>query len=407
MNWRWKLKGVSGPVSDYNNAFRKKPTATAEFSPRTEQPAVHRRTRPMSLRTQFGGVELSVVHGQDPNDRHWGCPIRERWGLSNHQQLSFAFQDKLAFTATATASYADAAALAGKWGAPVSAGLVHVLVQSLGEAAEKATQERLKVPPKETHPHHPASTLGVLMMDGWIVRQRGLGWGRKRTEEKRVEWREWRTGVYFPLEHCVRTQGERGIITDKRVIGWQGDPVEFGVRLHWEAMRAGLGRAQEQLVIGDGAAWIWKLAQDRWPEAKQLLDFYHASQHLWEVAKALEGEDEPKVRAWVIPRRHRLRRGGQKQLLEELGELKCPEGARGAVVKREQEYFAGHQHRMAYQTTHRKGWPIGSGAVESACRQRQCRFKRPGQFWTAPGMRNLGALIEARHNLHWEELWTT
>ena len=68
----------------------------------------------MSLRTQFGAVGLSILHGQDPDDRHWGCPIRERWGLGNHQQLSFAFQDKLAFTATATASYADAAALAEK-----------------------------------------------------------------------------------------------------------------------------------------------------------------------------------------------------------------------------------------------------------------------------------------------------
>jgi hypothetical protein len=51
------------------------------------------------------------------------------------------------------------------------------------------------------------------------------------------------------------------------------------------------------------------------------------------------------------------------------------------------------------------GWPIGSGTVESACRQRQCRFKRPGQFWTPKGMRHLSALTEARHNHHWDELW--
>jgi len=93
-------------------------------------------------------------------------------------------------------------------------------------------------------------------------------------------------------------------------------------------------------------------------------------------------------------------------VLQELAGLPCPADARGAVVQREQEYLAGHAHRMDYRSTHRKGWPIGSGAVESTCRQRQCRFKRPGQFWTAAGMRNLGSLTEARHNLHWEELWT-
>ena len=60
---------------------------------------------------------------------------------------------------------------------------------------------------------------------------------------------------------------------------------------------------------------------------------------------------------------------------------------------------------MNYQQTARRGWPIGSGAVESACRQRQCRFKRPGQFWTSRGLRHLIALEEARHNGHWEELW--
>lgn len=76
------------------------------------------------------------------------------------------------------------------------------------------------------------------------------------------------------------------------------------------------------------------------------------------------------------------------------------------VLVREREYFAGHAHRRDFRTTYRKGCHIGSGAVESACRQRQCRLKRPGQFWTSTGMRNQGALTEARHNLHWEEMWS-
>lgn len=207
--------------------------------------------------------------------------------------------------------------------------------------------------------------------------------------------------MYFPLEQSARTAGDRGLITGKVVVGWQGDPVDFGVRLHWEAMRAGMGRSQEQLVVGDGAAWIWNLGR---PKAAQVLDFYHASQHLWELGKALEGGDEEKSRAWVEPRRHRMRTGREKKVLGEIAGLKREEESIESVVRREQDYFAGHEHRMTYQSIH--GWPIGSGAVESACRQRQCRFKRPGQFWTVAGMRNLGALTEARQNLHWEELWS-
>lgn len=69
----------------------------------------------MQMRTQAGVVELTVIYGQDPQDRHWGCPMRELWALTPHQQLSLALEDKLAFTVTATGSYEEAAALSGNW----------------------------------------------------------------------------------------------------------------------------------------------------------------------------------------------------------------------------------------------------------------------------------------------------
>ena len=74
-------------------------------------------------------------------------------------------------------------------------------------------------------------------------------------------------------------------------------------------------------------------------------------------------------------------------------------------MQKQKNYFAGQSGRMNYQAIAARGWPIGSGAVESACRQSQCRFKRSGQFWTERGFRNLTALDEARRNAHWDELW--
>lgn len=398
---------MNGPVNAYNNAFKRRPAGAAGFFPHSAQQAVHRRPRPMRLRTAVGVVELEVVYGQDPGDGHWGCPIRECWGLSCHQQLSLALEDKLAFTVTATGSYAEAAAVADKWGVRVEDSTLHALTQRLGARAEAQTQAALKQAPQEREPQRAPTPLGVLMVDGWQVRHRGTGWGCSQSSEPRVEWHEWKTGVFYRLEQSGPNSGGRGVLTEKGVIGWQGEPAEFGRRLHWEAQRQGLGRAQRLLAVGDGASWIWKLVHDRWPEAVQLLDFYHATEHLWELAQALHPADEARVAAWVVPRRHQLRHGRQRSVLDDIATLHSPRSATAEVIRREQKYFAGHEARMNYQTLARRGWPIGSGAVESACRQRQCRFKRPGQFWTSSGLRHLGALTEARHNHHWDELWLT
>ena len=359
----------------------------------------------MHLRTAVGVIELQVLHGQDPADEHWGCPVREHWGLTQHQQLSLALEDKLAFTVTATGSYEEAAAVAEKWGTKVEDATLHALTQRLGARAEAQTQAQLQTPPQERQPRRAPTKLAVLMLDGWQVRQRGPGWGKKQTPEPRVAWHEWKTGVYYRQEQAGRTAGGRGVLTEKIVIGWQGEPVEFGRRLHWEAQRGGLGRAHAKLVVADGAPWIWHVAHDRWADASQVLDFYHASQHLWELGRALHGDDEAATGPWVAPRRHRLRHGQEKQVLAEIAALKVPRGEAGQVVRREQNYFATHAGRVNYQKSQRRGWPIGSGPVESACRQRQCRFKRPGQFWTAKGLRHLSALTEARHNHHWDDLW--
>ena len=297
--------------------------------------------------------------------------------------------------------------MVGKWSGEMDDSTLHSLVQRMGGQAEEQRQERSTQPPKERQPQRAASALAVLMIDGWQVRQRGEGWGRKRTAKPRVEWHEMKTGVFYLQEQAAQTQGGRGLIADKVVVSVVGAPLELGQRLHWEALRGGLGRARQQLFLGDGAPWIWNLKQERWARALGLLDFFHGSQHLWEVGRTVVGEEEAKLVPWVEARLHQLRHGREKKVLAELARLKKKPGAAGAVLAREQNYFANHATRMNYQTVARRGWPIGSGAVESACRQKQCRFKRPGQFWTPKGLRNLIALDEARRNHHWDQLWAS
>ena len=188
-------------------------------------------------------------------------------------------------------------------------------------------------------------------------------------------------------------------------MSWQGEPGELGRRLNGEALRGGLGRARQTLFLGDGASWIWNLKQDRWAQAIELLDFYHGRQHLWALGEAWCGPIRPGRSRWVEPRLHPLRHGQEKKVLAQIRGLKQCRGATGEVIERESNYFANHAQRMNHQAMARRGWPIGSGTVESAGRQKQCRCKRPGPFWTPQGRRRLRALDEARRNHHWDPLW--
>jgi hypothetical protein len=251
----------------------------------------------------------------------------------------------------------------------------------------------------------PASELGVLLVDGCQVRYRGGGWGKQKTKQDRVEWHELKLGVFYRHEQSAQTEGGRGLLTDKVVVSCQEHALELGKRLNWEGLRQGLAGAKETLFLGDGAPWIWNLKQDRWAQAIGVLDFYHASQHVWDLGRALKGEKQPALLQWIEPVLHQLRHGQEEQALAQIAQLKPRSGEAGKTIRREKNYFASHAGRMNYQHLAAKGWPIGSGAVESACRQKQCRFKRCGQFWTKAGLRHLCALDEARRNRHWDALW--
>jgi hypothetical protein len=162
-------------------AARRSPASGARFFPLSGQELVHRRLRPRQLRTAVGVVELEVLYGQDPTDRHWGCPTREHWGLTSHQQLSLAREDQLAFTLTATGSYEEAAAVAAQWGTTIRSAALQGLAQRLGSRAEARTQGQLTTAPTERQPQRAAPKLAVLMLDGWQVASARAWLGEKES----------------------------------------------------------------------------------------------------------------------------------------------------------------------------------------------------------------------------------
>ena len=110
-----------------------------------------------------------------------------------------------------------------------------------------------------------------------------------------------------------RTAGDPGDVADKVIVSWQGAPLELGRRLNWEAQRGGLARASRSLFLGDGASWIWNLQQDRGRMPSGWPDFYQASQHCWNLWRAVRGEKDRQLPRWMDRRLHGLRHGRRKE----------------------------------------------------------------------------------------------
>ena len=313
----------------------------------------------------------------------------------------------------ATTSYAQAAAVATRWGVVVDDAVIHQQVQRAGQRAEHQAEVRRAASGTLAAPAEPAVPADalVIMMDGWMLRHRGPDWGLKPAAptSERVAWQECKSAVIYHLRHAAKTAGERGLLVEKFVVAYVGEPQEFGRQVQAEARRRGLGAAPKVYVVADGGVWIWNIVADRFAAATGVLDFYHASQHLWELAHSLQPDNEPGARAWVEPLLHQLRHGEEAAVLQTLHALPawCAQRAQAVPpnVTREINYFENHREHIQYATRAAEGCPVGSGAMESLCAQLQGRFKRGGQFWTAPGRRRLLALEVARRNHDWQEVW--
>lgn len=168
------------------------------------------------------------------------------------------------------------------------------------------------------------------------------------------------------------------------------DRVDFGHHLWQEAMKQGYATARTTVFLGDGAEWIWNLATDRFPNAVQIVDFYHACEHLHALCQALE-PDEAKAKDLFKQWRRRLKNNGLPGMIHEAFERipKLPPDASSAV-NAQLPYFQNNTHRMTYRTFRRKGYFIGSGAVEGACRHVVAqRAKLSGMRWSCSGAENV------------------
>jgi hypothetical protein len=249
----------------------------------------------------------------------------------------------------------------------------------------------------------------VIELDAWNIRERD-DWGQSaRVRAAGREPQRWHWaygGTCFRLDQRVEGECGRARILSRGTVMTRGGVDELREQLFAEAQRHGLAQASKVLVVADGALWIWNLTADRFGQAEQRLDYYHASQHLWVVAHALHPEDEAAARAWIKPLIKKLKQGRAVSLLNDLQTLaKRLRRKKRQTVECELKYLESHRQRMDYAAARRAGEPQGSGAMESTCRQYQCRFKRPGQFWSCLGDEGLMCLETFWRNHRWHLLF--
>ena len=153
------------------------------------------------------------------------------------------------------------------------------------------------------------------------------------------------------------------------------------------------------MFVADGAAWIWNLAAHHFENAVEIVDWYHATQHLWEIANAWYGQGQKKADCWVKKNKARLMEDGVERVVASIKQWK-PSDEDGEKVKRENlHYFTVNARRMLYATFEINDFYIGSGSVESACKQYgQGRLKGAGMRWKKPGIEAIAHLRSAMLN---------
>jgi hypothetical protein len=177
------------------------------------------------------------------------------------------------------------------------------------------------------------------------------------------------------------------------VVGWEHAPGDDPA----DPRVPPLAVLREVVVLGDGACWIWGLAAEHFGHRTEIVDWYHASQHLWALAKALHREGSPEAAAWAKQALDLLWAEGAGPLLEFLTRVEPPGPEAAEALRLEHGYVAANAARMEYPAYRARGLPVGSGAVESAAKHLvQVRLKRAGMRWSHDGAQAILALCADR-----------
>lgn len=224
-------------------------------------------------------------------------------------------------------------------------------------------------------------------------------------------WHEVKAGAVFWVEGEPGSvaRGEQGgsvRAREQSYIAQVGSMEEAGARLYAEVIRRGIDPAVEQLVcLADGAPGIWNQYALHFPLRVEVLDWYHALEHLWAAGNGVFGEGTDRAKQWVETQEQWLWDGQVEKVMASLRELAAQPA--GSAAQEQIHYFEVNQERMRYSEFRAQGYPIGSGVVESACKRVVgARLKQSGMCWSQAGAQAVLALRTAKLSNRWDESWS-
>lgn len=403
--------------------------------PKCHDELLHQKYLCRSIESRFGSLTIWRCYGWCARCEQWYFPADHALGLGRKAPAS-PYVEEISALLVSKMPAEQAVLVAERLGLDISRCGLHQEAHRQGLKAQEwrsqfvaqlDTWEQIQQVASagaEGPPTQPFTL--VIQIDAWDIRERD-NWGKTKelraVGEKLDRWHWVYMATVFRLDHRGQTAGERAVITQRGYVATRLGLEALSAQLYRETLARGLGQAQSVLVIADGALWIWNLAKDRFPDAHQRLDLFHAEEHLWAIARDLYGQGTPQAQAWVAPLLQQVRDDQTVAVIATLTELK-PRllEAQQKKIQTQIEYFQNNTKRMKYKdvlearkaceegkaTEGQKqlaNHPVGSGAIESTCRQYQCRFKRTGQFWTTPGDEALICLETLWRNGRWDQLY--
>jgi hypothetical protein len=293
-------------------------------------------------------------------------------------------------------------------GIRVSAKEVERMSQMVGRQVEAFhSAEACAALPDSVFQEKPVPRMYVCMDGSGVPMVKKETAGRQgKGPEGQAKTREAKLGCIF-TQTSVSKEGWP--IRDERSTSYTG-AIEgadtFGWRIYKEAKRRGMDRAKEVSVLGDGAPWIWNIANEHFHGADQIIDLYHAREHYWNAGKTCFGQHKEKLHLWAESRRTELDDGRVEDVIRAIGGLSSLPGYDKEICEREMGYFEKNKERMRYAQFRRRGLFVGSGVLEAGCRTViGQRLKQSGMHWTVQGANSIIALRCSLMSSRWEDFW--
>jgi len=227
-----------------------------------------------------------------------------------------------------------------------------------------------------------------------------------KTEGLPAHTREVKTGCVF-TQTSADEKGRPVRDEDSTTYVAAVEPAEpFGLRLYTEVWRRGWTRARKKVVIADGAIWIWNLADQHFPGALQIVDLYHARQHLCDLAVSLFPNHVRDRKRWIARSLGLLDGGKIEALVRLLRQIQPATDDLARMVSNEAGYFHRNKERMRYPVFRAQSLFVGSGVIEAGCKTViALRLKRSGMFWTVRGANAIIALRCSILSRRFEDYW--